>query len=60
MELIMQFPKITTLYLPSRRISWYGIPSDSVSAVINKALIFSLMKRTMHPKDYPIMIELKE
>lgn len=62
--MIMEFtiiqPKITTLYGPSRRISWCNVPTGPVTSVIDKAIESALMRSMTHPNDHPVMIELKE
>ncbi len=60
MELMIEQPKITTLYMPSKQIFWYNTHTDTAVVVIEDAIALALMRSTIHPDDRPSMIELKE
>jgi len=60
MEPTIAKPQITILYGPSRRISWYTVPTTTVLLAINEAIEFALIQSVSRPNDHPVMIELKE
>jgi len=60
MDVMIDRPKISTLYEPSRRASWFCLPTASIVSVINEVLKSALVGSQLHPKDQPIMIEIKE
>jgi len=60
MEFIINNPQVTTLYVPSKRVVWHVAPTTLVTIAINNAIKRVFMHNTLHPKDIPSMIELKE